>query len=105
MFSHYLIIKKFHLFKSKNIKFILDSPALPPSAAAHELFRGFSFVAPSLYEEGNDFAQRGYMQKPLPLVPLCPVSASALAQRRTTRVGGGGSLTISASRNMSWNYE
>uniref|UniRef100_A0A7E4WBH6 Ribosomal protein S6 kinase n=1 Tax=Panagrellus redivivus TaxID=6233 RepID=A0A7E4WBH6_PANRE len=28
-----------------------DSPALPPSAAAHELFRGFSFVAPHLFEE------------------------------------------------------
>ncbi|VBB31157.1 unnamed protein product, partial [Acanthocheilonema viteae] len=25
-----------------------DSPALPPSATAHELFRGFSFVAPSI---------------------------------------------------------
>uniref|UniRef100_A0A914QBW8 non-specific serine/threonine protein kinase n=1 Tax=Panagrolaimus davidi TaxID=227884 RepID=A0A914QBW8_9BILA len=28
-----------------------DSPALPPSAAAHELFRGFSFVAPHMYEQ------------------------------------------------------
>uniref|UniRef100_A0A915Q7Z3 Ribosomal protein S6 kinase n=1 Tax=Setaria digitata TaxID=48799 RepID=A0A915Q7Z3_9BILA len=26
-----------------------DSPALPPSATAHELFRGFSYVAPSLF--------------------------------------------------------
>jgi hypothetical protein len=29
---------------------ILDSPALPPSAAAHELFRGFSFVAPGVID-------------------------------------------------------
>ncbi|KAH0539282.1 ribosomal protein S6 kinase 2 beta [Cotesia glomerata] len=28
-----------------------DSPGLPPSANAHELFRGFSFVAPGLLEE------------------------------------------------------
>ncbi|KAH9381252.1 hypothetical protein HPB48_014437 [Haemaphysalis longicornis] len=28
-----------------------DSPGVPPSANAHELFRGFSFVAPSLAEE------------------------------------------------------
>ncbi|KAF7638516.1 Non-specific serine/threonine protein kinase [Meloidogyne graminicola] len=28
-----------------------DSPAVPPSAAAHELFRGFSFVAPTILEE------------------------------------------------------
>lgn len=29
----------------------MDSPAIPPSAAAHELFRGFSFVAPTIFEE------------------------------------------------------
>ncbi|KAH8021503.1 hypothetical protein HPB51_015899 [Rhipicephalus microplus] len=28
-----------------------DSPGVPPSANAHELFRGFSFVAPSLTED------------------------------------------------------
>ena len=27
---------------------MLDSPGIPPSATAHELFRGFSYVAPSL---------------------------------------------------------
>ena len=32
----------------------LDSPEIPPSATAHELFRGFSFVNPLLIpEEGN----------------------------------------------------
>ena len=28
--------------------FVIDSPGVPPSATAHELFRGFSFVAPAL---------------------------------------------------------
>ena len=28
----------------------IDSPGCPPSATAHELFRGFSFIAPSLDE-------------------------------------------------------
>ncbi|OCT92007.1 ribosomal protein S6 kinase 2 alpha isoform X1 [Xenopus laevis] len=28
-----------------------DSPGIPPSAGAHQLFRGFSFVAPALVEE------------------------------------------------------
>ncbi|WKX89652.1 hypothetical protein Q1695_008922 [Nippostrongylus brasiliensis] len=31
-----------------------DSPAVPPSAAAHELFRGFSFVSPGVVEERRD---------------------------------------------------
>ncbi|XP_031825479.1 ribosomal protein S6 kinase 2 beta isoform X1 [Nomia melanderi] len=30
-----------------------DSPGVPPSANAHELFRGFSFVAPCLLEDHN----------------------------------------------------
>jgi p90 ribosomal S6 kinase len=34
-------------FTSKTPK---DSPGIPPSAAAHELFRGFSFIAPALLE-------------------------------------------------------
>ncbi|XP_014676984.1 PREDICTED: ribosomal protein S6 kinase alpha-1-like, partial [Priapulus caudatus] len=29
-----------------------DSPGVPPSATAHELFRGFSFVAPTLLQDG-----------------------------------------------------
>lgn len=38
-------------FISKNVELITyfsDSPCVPPSANAHELFRGFSFVAPCL---------------------------------------------------------
>jgi len=30
---------------------VADSPGLPASANAHELFRGFSFVAPGLLED------------------------------------------------------
>uniref|UniRef100_A0A915KBC8 non-specific serine/threonine protein kinase n=1 Tax=Romanomermis culicivorax TaxID=13658 RepID=A0A915KBC8_ROMCU len=37
-------------FTSKTPK---DSPGVPPSAAAHELFRGFSFVAPQVYEAAD----------------------------------------------------
>jgi len=28
-----------------------DSPGVPPSATAHELFRGFSYVAPTLLDD------------------------------------------------------
>ncbi|XP_052808767.1 ribosomal protein S6 kinase alpha-1-like isoform X2 [Mya arenaria] len=35
-------------FTSKTPK---DSPGIPPSATAHELFRGFSFVAPALLDD------------------------------------------------------
>lgn len=34
----------------------IDSPGIPPSATAHELFRGFSFVAPALLGEDNHVA-------------------------------------------------
>ncbi|BES93980.1 ribosomal protein S6 kinase [Nesidiocoris tenuis] len=37
-------------FTSKSPK---DSPGVPPSANAHELFRGFSFIAPCLLEPDN----------------------------------------------------
>ena len=30
---------------------LADSPGVPPSATAHELFRGFSYVAPSLLDD------------------------------------------------------
>ncbi|KAI5715830.1 ribosomal protein S6 kinase alpha-2 isoform X2 [Diaphorina citri] len=34
-----------------------DSPGVPPSATAHELFRGFSFVAPCLLDESTPSAK------------------------------------------------
>ena len=33
---------------------ISDSPGIPPSATAHELFRGFSFVAPALLDDNHE---------------------------------------------------
>ena len=33
--------------------FFSDSPGVPPSATAHELFRGFSYVAPGLLIDGT----------------------------------------------------
>lgn len=35
-----------------------DSPGVPASANAHELFRGFSFVAPCLLEEDRSRSQQ-----------------------------------------------
>lgn len=34
-----------------NYRCLLDSPGVPPSAGAHQLFRGFSFIASTLLEE------------------------------------------------------
>ncbi|XP_028675249.2 ribosomal protein S6 kinase 2 alpha isoform X2 [Erpetoichthys calabaricus] len=34
-----------------------DSPGIPPSAGAHQLFRGFSFVAPAMLEESGKEVQ------------------------------------------------
>lgn len=34
--------------------YIIDSPGIPPSANAHELFRGFSFVAPCLLDQEDE---------------------------------------------------
>ena len=35
-------------------KCLVDSPGIPPSATAHELFRGFSFVAPALLDDNHE---------------------------------------------------
>jgi p90 ribosomal S6 kinase len=49
----------------------IDSPGVPPSANAHELFRGFSFVAPTLLEDivnNNDGSNNNHnMTQPNPL--------------------------------------
>ncbi len=34
-----------------NFILLTDSPGIPPSATAHELFRGFSYVAPILLDD------------------------------------------------------
>jgi p90 ribosomal S6 kinase len=78
-----------------------DSPALPASAATHELFRGFSFVAPYMDEKmaenavkkavrtsgvhGLSYAKRYRLADDYEMkedISLSPVNASALAQRR-----------------------
>ncbi|XP_023689926.1 ribosomal protein S6 kinase alpha-6 isoform X2 [Paramormyrops kingsleyae] len=43
-----------------------DSPGIPPSANAHQLFKGFSFVAPASLEEGRSSAHISI----LPIVQL-----------------------------------
>ena len=35
---------------------VADSPGVPPSATAHELFRGFSYVAPVLMDDNSSAA-------------------------------------------------
>lgn len=50
-----------------------DSPGVPPSANAHHLFRGFSFVASSLVQEPS--------QQDVPKAPIHPiVQVSLIAQ-------------------------
>uniref|UniRef100_A0A3B4BRC4 Ribosomal protein S6 kinase n=1 Tax=Pygocentrus nattereri TaxID=42514 RepID=A0A3B4BRC4_PYGNA len=43
-----------------------DSPGVPPSAGAHQLFRGFSFVAPAMLEEEG--AEESVQAPPHPVV-------------------------------------
>lgn len=45
-----------------------DSPGVPPSANAHQLFKGFSFVAPVLLEDGSESSSVPLAEK---AVPLC----------------------------------
>lgn len=46
-----------------------DSPGVPPSANAHHLFRGFSFVASSLAQEASQ------QEAPTPVHPVVQVPA------------------------------
>ncbi|XP_063810787.1 ribosomal protein S6 kinase alpha-1 isoform X2 [Pseudophryne corroboree] len=41
-----------------------DSPGIPPSAGAHQLFRGFSFVAPTLNEEDGKTSKSPVLSVP-----------------------------------------
>lgn len=49
-----------------------DSPGVPPSAGAHQLFRGFSFIASSLMEEEGSEEQ--VKPQPHPVVQVRPDS-------------------------------
>jgi len=85
-----------------------DSPAQPPSAAAHELFRGFSFIALTIFEEdnhglmsegtdpnqnsihllsidGEDSRRSVFEDGKDGSISYAPVNSSALAQRRHNR--------------------
>ncbi|KAK6726928.1 hypothetical protein RB195_004931 [Necator americanus] len=48
-----------------------DSPAVPPSAAAHELFRGFSFVSPAVVEEEKN---EGKKVRTIPTAKTHPIT-------------------------------
>ena len=61
-------LKKFYELKYTG-EIILDSPGVPPSANAHELFRGFSFIAPGLLEEhslSSEFKHSGSISNTFP---------------------------------------
>ena len=47
---------------------LLDSPGVPPSATAHELFRGFSYIAPSLLDEKAGALKDGHSTQSLSMV-------------------------------------
>lgn len=63
----------------------IDSPGVPPSATAHELFRGFSYVAPMLHD-GEAVSQ------PAPRANVAPTTGpdsngtSALASVSNTNI-------------------
>lgn len=53
-----------------------DSPGVPPSANAHQLFKGFSFVAPFLLEDqldGIEMIQSHAIEKSSPLSKVCTI--------------------------------
>ncbi|CAG10441.1 unnamed protein product, partial [Tetraodon nigroviridis] len=64
-----------------------DSPGVPPSAGAHQLFRGFSFIASTLLEEEGSEEQ--VKPQPHPVVQVGPwvwVGSPAAAAAATTRL-------------------
>ena len=62
-------------FTSKTPK---DSPGVPPSATAHELFRGFSYIAPTLLDSGGGESSS--------ITP--PLSAVTSATKKTSPLSG-----------------
>lgn len=52
--------------------FLSDSPGVPPSAGAHQLFRGFSFVDTAMLEE--DSKQENTKPPPHPVVQVSHLS-------------------------------
>lgn len=54
-----------------------DSPGVPPSAGAHQLFRGFSFIASSLLDEEG--SEEPVKPLPHPVVQVRPDGATPFA--------------------------
>uniref|UniRef100_A0A0R3TEV9 AGC-kinase C-terminal domain-containing protein n=1 Tax=Rodentolepis nana TaxID=102285 RepID=A0A0R3TEV9_RODNA len=69
----------FNFDKEYTSKTPKDSPAAPPSASAHELFRGFSYVAPFLVDrpDGTNLPQDDQSEYPIGL-NMCRITVSAL---------------------------
>lgn len=66
-----------NLIKFYQVKWRLlvsDSPGIPPSANAHELFRGFSFVAPCLLDQEDVLSQTFTNANTKPVAPTDPIS-------------------------------
>lgn len=59
-----------------------DSPGVPPSAGAHQLFRGFSFIASTLLEEEG--SEEPVKPQPHPVVQVRPESQKSL---KSTKLG------------------
>lgn len=62
--------KQNFFFKAKFSALPLDSPGVPPSAGAHQLFRGFSFIASTLMEEEGSEEQAKPQPHPVVQVSL-----------------------------------
>ncbi|XP_061176559.1 ribosomal protein S6 kinase 2 alpha-like [Saccostrea echinata] len=61
-----------------------DSPGIPPSATAHELFRGFSFVAPALLGEENHVSN-SILDNQIALKSLPGVKCTAFSDEYETK--------------------
>lgn len=57
---------------------MLDSPGVPPSAGAHQLFRGFSFVATALLEEEG--TEESAQAPPHPVVQVSALYVSVICK-------------------------
>ncbi|KAJ8312931.1 hypothetical protein KUTeg_010304 [Tegillarca granosa] len=60
-----------------------DSPGIPPSATAHELFRGFSFVAPALLNDNSDLPNP--LDNQISLLKLPGVKSSLFSDEYETK--------------------
>ena len=63
----------------------IDSPGVPPSATAHELFRGFSYVAPMLHD-GEAVSQLAPRANVAPTTGPDSNGTSALASVSNTNI-------------------